>query len=190
MSTLEPANAASLAKFVRIAARIAGVRVATAPRGESFDLTRHVTQFQVSHSKLPDDLKTEFVNTLAKKERVQELFVKYARSLRDSDLKQLEYAQKGLVHSLQSLMRIAENNMIRWVLRFDAALTRIERFDPALVYESDLWHVDIWVQHVHELVTALFLACGGRTGDEVPTELWQPEWGDQGPAEVTEADFS
>lgn len=163
---------------IKIARRIlAGDRE---PRGESFGVGSHVYDEDVKGSNLDDTLKEKFLYILNIKKGLQ-VMLELANT-RESYFLRLAPAKRPIVESLEDLMKSVKAKLTHWPPRFDTAFRRIVDYEFPFDMEN-AWYVDIWIQLVHELITAMFIACGGKTVSvytqkRVPDELRQPEWDD------------
>ena len=147
--------------------------------GVGFHLPSHVYDSDIASSRLDRESKQQFSDMIRAKENFQNL---HRRVLGNPDTEKgsekLFYAKGGLLDQLGVLTEYVKGKLARRVPRFDKALEKLRGYTFPF---RDLWFVDAWVQYLHELVTAMFIACGGDyyyvdTSDDIPKELRQPDW--------------
>ena len=169
-------------RLVRIAARIAKVRLAydKKPPFVSFLVKSHVYSDDVQDSLLDESLKQAFLEVLQKKSELQDAYNGFEFKPSEKAFDRMAFMKPGIVDALRLLMEAVKPKLERWVPRFDTTFEALAAYEFPFETENS-WYVDTWVQYVHELITAMFIACGGATyktvsTDDIPKELRQPDW--------------
>jgi hypothetical protein len=124
----------------------------------------HASWEDVESSPLDDEDKAAVGDVLSKKARLQDLYGAWEasrRSFRDEDkaFHRLAMGRAPVVEALSNLMKAArpkiEQSGEKWSPKYDAAFDYIVKWEfPADPDKG--WWVDVWVQGVHDLTTAIF----------------------------------
>jgi hypothetical protein len=157
------------------------------PPAFSFGLECHAYLDDVAGSAIDEDLKQDFSLVLRKKRELQQAFEEFDAiqgelhpKTKDKAFENLSFVKPHVTDALRQLMARVEPRLGRWLAKFDTTFEKLAAYEFPFDQEN-AWYVDLWVQQVHELVTAMFIACGGsvmtvvRT-DDIPEELRQPDW--------------
>lgn len=145
----------------------------------SFLIGCHAYDSDVTNSDLSEPLKQAFLNALHRKHALQDVYNAFESKSSERLFDKMSFVKSSVVDSLRKLMEAARPNAQHWPPRFDSVFKALADYEFPFEMEN-AWYVDGWIQYVHELITALFLVCGGfvhcAPGPEyVPAELKQPE---------------
>jgi len=170
--------------LTRIACRIAKVSLAgdIRPKGVTFELPSHVTKKQVEQSELPEGLKSAFVDALSQKDRLQVLYNAFTfdEIAGGKSYDKVVFAKAPVVDAVRFLTDAVRSHVKKWIPKFDTSFQQLANYEFPFDVKN-AWYIDLWVQYIHEFITAMFVTCGGHTyqiekHDDVPEELRQPDW--------------
>ena len=139
----------------------------------SFLIGSHVYEIEVNSSDLADPLKQAFLDALHKKHALQDIFNAFEDRSSERLFNKMSFVKSSVVDSLRKLVEAARPSVKHWPPRFDKVFKDLAGYEFPFEMEN-AWYVDMWVQFVHEFITALFLVCGGSPKG-VPAELKQPQ---------------
>ena len=149
--------------LVKIARRIAAM---PRPVVLEYDSPYHVDRSDIKYSDLDEISKEALMKVLQKKYELQNLFRDFnltqvtSRGV-ERAMERMSVGKAPVVMALFSLLQTARpiiespGSPTVWDPKFDKAFSEILEWEFPFV-ETDGWHVDIWIQNVHELATSIF----------------------------------
>lgn len=156
--------------FVKIAFRVSA-RLSPKFDGILFSLPGHVYEVDVSDPKnesVDPSLRAEFSKVLEKKNSFQSILEtcsdEFGFHVDEKCMDKLAFAKPGLLDRVSRLMEAVKKYLADWPVKFNLAFDKLKEYEIPFDIK-DSWYVDTWVQFVHELVSAMWFACGGILGD-------------------------
>lgn len=140
------------ADLVRMASKIAAMPDAVVLNRGAF----HVWPEDIRDSNLDEEAKEAFQAALRQKESIQSSYRIFEKRGDTKQLDRCAFGKAPMVEALKKLMSIVEDRTGKLDPALPRALREIDGWEFPLE-ASEGWHVDLWVQNVHELITALFV---------------------------------
>lgn len=118
----------------------------------------HTWPADVEASSLTDDEKLLFMGALMLRDRAYKSLRRAERNFDTKYLIDVKRLHDPIVNQLKKLIALVEGQTHSVERKFNSALNEIDEWEVSEnMSMSNGWHVDIWIQNVHELITALFL---------------------------------
>jgi hypothetical protein len=172
----------STKKLFRISTNISGKKTFAfgdkRPDGVIFrGIGVHVYDRNINDSSLDSDLKKAFLKSLSAKKDLQIVHSNLEGKPTEKGLERIAVSKKSVLKPLRELMDLVRSRLGKWLPKFDEAYQKLSDWDFPFDVKN-LYMINIWIQQVHDLITALYIVCGGMTSsvkslESVPEELKQ-----------------